>query len=71
MKVQSDFPMYDVAVVGQGPAGGMTALRLAEAGHSVIAFDRKKKETGQNWKRIDFQDCRTSSKKQTRNLCWG
>ncbi len=41
MKVQSDLPMYDVAVVGQGPAGGMTALRLAEAGHSVIAFDRK------------------------------
>ena len=35
--------MYDVAVVGQGPAGGMAALRLAEAGHSVIAFDRKKR----------------------------
>ena len=41
MMVQSDLPMYDVAVVGQGPAGGMAALRLAEAGHSVIAFDRK------------------------------
>ena len=35
--------MFDVAVVGQGPAGGMTALRLSEAGHSVIAFDRKKR----------------------------
>ena len=34
--------MYDVAVIGQGPAGGIAALRLAEAGHSVIAFDRKK-----------------------------
>ena len=33
--------MYDVAVVGQGPAGGMAALRLAEAGHSVVTFDRK------------------------------
>ncbi len=43
MMVQSDLPMYDVAVVGQGPAGGMAALRLAEAGHSVIAFDRKKR----------------------------
>ena len=37
--------MYDVAVVGQGPAGGMTALRLAEAGHSVVTFDRKKSIT--------------------------
>ena len=35
--------MFDVAVVGQGPAGGMAALRLAEAGHSVVAFDRKKR----------------------------
>jgi len=35
--------MFDVAVVGQGPAGGMTALRLSEAGHSVVAFDRKKR----------------------------
>ena len=35
--------MFDVAVVGQGPAGGMAALRLAEAGHSVIVFDRKKR----------------------------
>ena len=35
--------MYDVAVIGQGPAGGMAALRLAEAGHSVITFDRKKR----------------------------
>ena len=34
--------MFDVAVVGQGPAGGMAALRLAEAGHSVVAFDRKR-----------------------------
>ena len=35
--------MYDVAVVGQGPAGGMAALRLAEAGHSVVTFDRKRR----------------------------
>ncbi len=35
--------MFDVAVVGQGPAGGMAALRLSEAGHSVVAFDRKKR----------------------------
>jgi len=35
--------MYDVAVIGQGPAGGMAALRLSEAGHSVVAFDRKKR----------------------------
>ena len=35
--------MHDVAVVGQGPAGGMTALRLAEAGHSVITFERKQR----------------------------
>ena len=35
--------MFDVAVIGQGPAGGMAALRLAEAGHSVVAFDRKKR----------------------------
>ena len=35
--------MYDVAVVGQGPAGGMAALRLSEAGHSVVSFDRKKR----------------------------
>ena len=43
MMAQSATTMYDVAVVGQGPAGGMTALRLAEAGHSVITFDRKKR----------------------------
>ena len=35
--------MFDVAVIGQGPAGGMAALRLAEAGHSIVAFDRKKR----------------------------
>ena len=43
MMSQSATSMYDVAVVGQGPAGGMAALRLAEAGHSVITFDRKKR----------------------------
>ena len=35
--------MHDVAVVGQGPAGGMAALRLAEAGHAVITFERKQR----------------------------
>ena len=35
--------MHDVAVVGQGPAGGMTALRLAEVGHTVITFERKQR----------------------------
>ena len=40
---QSHCCMYDVAVVGQGPAGGMAALRLAEAGHSVVTFDRKRR----------------------------
>ena len=36
--------MHDVAIVGQGPAGGIAALRLAEAGHSVVTFERKKRE---------------------------
>jgi len=35
--------MHDVAIVGQGPAGGIAALRLAEAGHSVVTFERKKR----------------------------
>ena len=31
----------DVLVLGLGPAGASAAVRLAEAGHSVIAIDRK------------------------------
>ena len=31
---------FDVAVIGAGPAGSMTAYRLAEAGLSVVMLDR-------------------------------
>ena len=31
--------MHDVIVMGAGPAGNMTALRLAELGHSVLVLD--------------------------------
>src|SRR6478609_4949368 len=33
-------PRYDALVVGGGPAGSTTALRLAEAGASVLLVDR-------------------------------
>src|SRR5437867_1166903 len=32
--------MYDVAVVGAGPAGAATAIHLARAGCSVVLLDR-------------------------------
>jgi len=36
--------MYDVIIVGLGPAGGMTALTIAEnSGLNILAVDRKKK----------------------------
>jgi len=33
--------MYDVAIVGSGPSGACAALKLAEAGASVILLDKK------------------------------
>lgn len=35
--------MYDVAVIGAGPAGSMTAWKLAQKDRSVVIIDRRKK----------------------------
>lgn len=32
--------LWDVAVIGAGPAGSMTAIHLAERGHKVVLLDR-------------------------------
>src|SRR6202035_4564928 len=34
--------VYDVAIIGGGPAGSTAATMLAQAGHSVIVFEREK-----------------------------
>ncbi|UCC16088.1 MAG: NAD(P)/FAD-dependent oxidoreductase, partial [Dehalococcoidales bacterium] len=34
--------MYDVAVIGTGPAGNRVACKLAENGHRVVVIDKKK-----------------------------
>jgi len=39
--------MYDVIVVGAGPAGSYTALRLAQLGYQVIVLEQKE-EPGEN-----------------------
>ncbi len=35
--------MYDIAVIGAGPAGSQVAFRLAEKGHSVVVVERKRR----------------------------
>ena len=32
--------VYDVAIVGGGPAGAATAIRLARGGYRVVLFER-------------------------------
>ena len=34
--------MYDVAIIGGGPAGSTAAALLARAGRRVIVFEREK-----------------------------
>jgi flavin-dependent dehydrogenase len=34
--------MYDVAIIGRGPAGSTAAALLARAGRRVIVFEREK-----------------------------
>ena len=39
MHSRSDADSYDVVVTGAGPAGGMTAAHIAEAGLSVLVLE--------------------------------
>lgn len=36
----SEAPVYDLAIVGYGPAGAVAAALLGQAGHSVYVCDR-------------------------------
>ena len=41
--------MYDVAIIGGGPAGSTAAALLARAGRRVIVFERGKVSAFSHW----------------------